>query len=185
MSQEIVMPKWVRFSQIGIGSLAIILSILAVAIPAIGPVMAIALVAITLSIVGIEAIITGFATPSLSKKSRIISIALGLIILGFGIFTIANPEKSVNFMLFIVAIALLINGAVRIIRSRSKEERNKTLKFQLVTGIISIVLGIIVLAVPQIGFAILVIVIVVALVIQGIELIIGGIKGKRMGLFKK
>ena len=185
MSQEIVVPMWVRLSQIGIGSLAIILSILAVVIPNIGPFMAIALVAVTLSIVGIENIITGIATPSLSKKSRIISIGLGLVILGFGIFTISNPEASVKFMIFIIAIALLINGAVRIIHSRSKNEKNKNQKFQLIAGIISIVLGIFVLAAPEIGFYILVIVIVIALIIQGIELIIGGIRGKRMSIFKK
>lgn len=185
MSQEIVVPIWVRLSQIGIGSLAIILSILAVVMHQIGPFMAIALVAITLSIVGIENIITGFAAPSLSKKSRIISIVLGLIILGLGIFTISNPESSVKFMIFIVAISLLINGIVRIIRSRSKSERNTNPKFKLIAGIISIILGIFVLASPEIGFVILVIVIAVALMVQGIEIVIGGIKGKRMSVFKK
>jgi hypothetical protein len=81
-----------RTIQIGIGSLVIILSILAVAIPEIGPFMSIALIAITLSIVGIENIFTGITVPSLSKKSRIISIVSGAAILGFGIFTISNPE---------------------------------------------------------------------------------------------
>lgn len=184
MSQEIALPLWIRLTQIGIGSLVIILSILAVVIPQIGPFMAISLVAITLSIVGIESIITGLAT-SLTKKSRIISIALGLIILGFGIFTISNPEASVKFMIFIIGIALLINGGLGIINSRSTNQRNKNRKFQLIAGIISILLGIFVIASPEIGFAILVVVIAIALIIQGLQLIIGGIRGKRMGIFNK
>ena len=187
MAQEISpVPNWVRIAQIGIGSLAIILSILAVAIPEIGPFMAISLVAITLSIVGIENILTGITVPVLSKKSRIISITLGAIILGFGIFTISNPEASVKFLILMIGIALLVNGIIRILRSRSKKTENKrNQRLKLIAGIISIALGIFVLASPEIGFIILVLAIAIALIIQGIEIIISGIRGKRSKILKK
>lgn len=186
MTQEVSVPNWIRATQIGIGSLAIILSILAIAIPKIGPSMAITLVAFTLSIVGIENIFTGITVPSLSKKSRIISIVLGAVILGFGIFTILNPVESVKFLIFMIGIALLINGIVRIIGSRTNKSGKKENKIiKLATGIVSIALGIFVLAAPQIGFIILIIAIAIALVIQGIEIIISGIRGKRSNILRK
>jgi uncharacterized membrane protein HdeD (DUF308 family) len=184
MTQEVSVPKWVRTIQIGIGSLVIILSILAVAIPKIGPFMSIALIAVTLSIVGIENIFTGITVPS-SKKSRIISIVLGAAILGFGIFTISNPEASLKFLILIIGIALLINGIVRILSSRSNKSGKKGNQIiKLATGIVSIALGIFVLAAPEIGFIILVIAIVIALVIQGIEIITSGIRGKKYSIFR-
>lgn len=185
MTQEVSVPKWVRTIQIGIGSLVIILSILAVAIPKIGPFMSIALIAVTLSIVGIENIFTGITLPSLSKKSRIISIVLGAAILGFGIFTISNPEASLKFLILIIGIALLINGIVRILSSRSnKSGKNGNQIIKLATGIVSIALGVFVLAAPEISFIILVIAIVIALVIQGIEIITSGIRGKKYSIFR-
>ena len=186
MTQEVSVPNWIRATQIGIGSLAIILSILAIAIPKVGPLMAITLVAFMLSIVGIENIFTGITVPSLSKKSRIISIVLGAVILGFGIFTILNPVGSVKFFIFMIGIALLINGIVRIIGSRTNKSGKKENKIiKLATGIVSIALGIFVLAAPQIGFIILIIAIAIALVIQGIEIIISGIRGKRSNILRK
>lgn len=185
MTQEVSVPKWVRTIQIGIGSLVIILSILAVAIPKIGPFMSIALIAVTLSIVGIENIFTGITLPSLSKKSRIISIVLGAAILGFGIFTISNPEASLKFLILIIGIALLINGIVRILSSRSNKSGKKGNQIiKLATGIVSIALGVFVLAAPEISFIILVIAIVIALVIQGIEIITSGIRGKKYSIFR-
>lgn len=185
MTQEVSVPKWVRTIQIGIGSLVIILSILAVAIPEIEPFMTITLIAVTLSIVGIENIFTGIILPSLSKKSRITSIALGAAILGFGIFTISNPVASLKFLILIIGIALLINGIVRILNSRSNQSsKNGYQIIKLATGIVSIALGIFVLAAPEIGFILLVIAIVIALVIQGIEIITSGIRGKKYSIFR-
>lgn len=186
MTQEVSVPIWIRSTQIALGSLTVILSILAVAIPELTPLTTIALIAFTLVIVGSENIFSGIIFPHLPKKSRIIDIILGIAILAFGIFTISNPESSIKFLIWVIAIALLINGVVRIIGSRSsKNDKKGHQTIKLATGIVSIALGIFVLVAPEMGFIILVLAIVIALVIQGIEIIIQGIRGKRSSIIRK
>lgn len=186
MAQEFAVPMWIRSTQIILGCFTVILSILAVAIPEISPLAAIGLIAITLAIVGSENIFSGITVPHLPKKSRIMDIGLGIAILVFGIFTLLYPESSIKFLIWVIAIALLINGVVRIVRSRSyKNDKKGNQSIKLATGIISIALGIFVLVAPEMGFIILMLAIVIALVIQGIEIIIQGIRGKRTSILRK
>jgi uncharacterized membrane protein HdeD (DUF308 family) len=186
MTQDVSVSIWIRSTQIGLGSLVVFLSILAVIIPEVGQLTAISLIAVSLSLVGIENIFSGVTVPYFTKKSRIIGIGLGIAILAFGIFTISNPASSIKFLILVIAIALLINGIVRVVGSRSnKNDKKGNQTVKLITGIISIALGIFVLVAPEMGFIILVLAIVIALVIQGLEIIIQGIRGKRSSIIRK
>ena len=66
-------PGWSRAAQIGLGAIAIILSILIIAFPGIGIVSIVLIIGILLLIVGIESVITGIFVKS---KSRMASIGL-------------------------------------------------------------------------------------------------------------
>jgi len=186
-SQVVIAPKWLRIIQITIGAAAIILSIFIIISPNLGGITAISMVAITLLIVGIERIASGVSSKY-SKRSRLINLGLGVVIVAFAIFTIANPEGSIRFMVLLVGIALLINGIVRIadalIKKKNEDSQvNKILR--LVSGIISVAIAILTLALPGFGVIIVALVVGIALLINGIEIIVAGIKGQSKRILGK
>ena len=186
-SQVVIAPKWLRILQITIGATAIILSIFIIISPKLGGITAISMVAITLLIVGIERIASGVSSKY-SKRSRLINIGLGIVIVAFGIFTIANPSGSIRFMVLLVGIALLINGIVRItdalIKKRNEDSQLNKI-FRLVVGIISIAVAIITLASPGFGVIFVALVVGIALLINGIEIIVAGITGQSKRILGK
>jgi uncharacterized membrane protein HdeD (DUF308 family) len=173
-----------RILQIVIGSLAIVLSIAIIANPTLAPLTAMVIFAIVLFIVGIERIVSGIVTEFLSKRSRLINIGIGAVVLFFAIITIAFPENSINFLILIVGLALLFNGILRVIDGLRKSFESSTQRFfRLLVGAICIVIAGFVLAGPeQVGIAVVTIVMVVALVIQGAEILYTGIKGEKARL---
>jgi len=186
-SQVVIAPRWLRILQITIGAAAIILSIFIIISPKLGGITAISMVAITLLIVGIERIASGVSSKY-SKRSRLINIGLGIVIVAFGIFTIANPSGSIGFMVLLVGIALLINGIVRItdaLIKKRNEDRQLNKIFRLVVGIISIAIAIITLVSPGFGVIFVALVVGIALLINGIEIIVAGITGQSKRIFGK
>ena len=186
-SQVVIAPKWLRILQITIGAAAIILSIFIIISPKLGGITAISMVAITLLIVGIERIASGVSSKY-SKRSRLINIGLGIVIVAFGIFTIANPSGSIRFMVLLVGIALLINGIVRItdaLIKKRNEDRQLNKIFRLIVGIISIAIAIITLVSPGFGVLFVALVVGIALLINGIEIIVAGIAGQSKRILGK
>jgi uncharacterized membrane protein HdeD (DUF308 family) len=186
-SQVVIAPRWLRILQITIGAAVIILSIFIIISPKLGGITAISMVAITLLIVGIERIASGVSSKY-SKRSRLINIGLGIVIVAFGIFTIANPSGSIRFMVLLVGIALLINGIVRItdaLIKKRNEDRQLNKIFRLVVGIISIAIAIITLVSPGFGVIFVALVVGIALLINGIEIIVAGITGQSKRILGK
>lgn len=184
---QVVAPKWLRIVQITIGAAAIILSIFIIISPKIGGITAITMVAITLLIVGIERIASGIGSKY-SKRSRLINIGLGAVIVFFGIFTLANPTGSISFMILLVGIALLINGIVRIIDvliKKKYEDKKANKIFRLVVGIISIAIAALTLASPGFGVILVALVVGIALLINGVEIIVTGIRGQSKRILGK
>src|SRR5688572_31239993 len=97
-SQVVIAPKWLRILQITIGAAAIILSIFIIISPKLGGITAISMVAITLLIVGIERIAIGEGSKY-RKRSRLINIGLGFVMLAFVILIIEIPSERIRFML--------------------------------------------------------------------------------------
>lgn len=177
---------WLRILQIAIGSAAISLSIAVLAVPKLAPVTAMVIFAIVLFTVGVERIASGIGTEYLSRKSRMINIGIGAVVLFFAIITIAFPQNSISFLILIVGLALLFNGIIRIIDAIRKSFPHTSQRmFRIATGAICIVLSGFVLANEQFGIFVVVVVMVVALVIQGAEIIYAGIKGERSRLVGK
>src|ERR687891_726856 len=178
--------QWLRILQIAIGAAAIALSVAVIAIPKLAPVTAMVIFAIVLFTVGIERIASGIGTEYLSRRSRMISIGIGAVILFFAIITIAFPQNSIKFLVLIVGLALLFNGVIRVIDGIRKSFSHQSQRmFRIATGAICIVLSGFVLTNQQFGIFVVVIVMVVALVIQGAEIIYAGIKGEKTRLIGK
>ena len=190
MVQLLARSSWLRVLQIVIGSLAIILSIMIIVSSfnetPIAALTAIILFAVVLFIVGIERIASGIGTEFLSRRSRMINIGIGAVVLFFAIITIAFPENSINFLILVVGLALLFNGIIRVIDGlRKSYEHSSQRFFRLAVGGICIVIAGFVLASEQVGLIVVTVVMVVALVIQGAEILYTGIKGEKARLLGK
>jgi uncharacterized membrane protein HdeD (DUF308 family) len=186
MKEATAPSRWLRILQIAIGSAAIILSITVIAVPKLAPLTAMIIFAIVLLTVGIERIASGVGTEYLSRRSRMINIGIGAVVLFFAIITLAFPQNSIDWLILIVGLALLFNGAIRVIDGiRKSFPSNSQRMFRIATGGICIVLAGFVLTNQQFGIFVVVVVMVVALVIQGAEILYAGIKGERTRLIGK
>ena len=142
MKEASAPSRWLRILQIAIGSAAIILSITVIAVPKLAPITAMIIFAIVLFTVGVERIASGIGTEYLSRRSRMINIGIGAVILFFAIITIAFPQNSIKFLVLIVGLALLFNGAIRVIDGiRKSFPSNSQRMFRIATGAICIVLA--------------------------------------------
>ena len=177
-------PGWMRAVQIGLGAIAIILSILVIVHPGITLFSIIYILGITLIVLGIFEIITGIFGLG-ANKSRWGTVGLGVLSLIFGSIAVGYPVHTAVFVIILLAIALLFVGIARIIRGVvDKQSRSWARGFSIGAGIIAIALFGLIMASPLYG-AIFVSILVslilgIALLILGIEIIASGISGRKM-----
>ncbi|HET7345547.1 MAG TPA: DUF308 domain-containing protein [Nitrososphaeraceae archaeon] len=170
-------PGWVRAAQIGLGALAVILSISILASPGLAIVSIVYFVGILLLIVGIESVITGIFIRS---KSRWASVGLGILVIILAIIVMAFPLGTTIFLIILMGVALLINGISRVIHGfGDKESRGWSRGFSIGVGALEIALGILIMASPAFGVALVGLMIAIALLITGIQMIVAGISGRR------
>ena len=106
-------PAWWRGVAIGLGALAIILSILVFAHPGITVLSIIFILGIIMIIVGIEKIISGIV---ITNKSRWGIIGLGILALIFGSIALGYPvHTGTVFVIIMLGIALLFSGISHIV----------------------------------------------------------------------
>jgi uncharacterized membrane protein HdeD (DUF308 family) len=176
-------PGWSRAAQIGLGALAIILSILILAFPGTAIVSIVLIIGILLLIVGIESVITGIFVKS---RSRMASIGLGIIVIILAIIVMAFPVGTTIFLIILMGVALLIDGISRLIHGfGDKESRGWSRGFRIGVGALEIALGILVMVSPAVGVAFVAFIIAIALLIVGIQMIVAGISGRRMRMLPK
>jgi len=170
-------PAWVRWLQIGLGAIIIILSILTLASPAAAFVSVVWLLAIILFFVGIERVIVGIFLPGRSRWS---SIGLGILILILAGIALSYPTEAAVLILIFVAIALLIIGASRIIEGLSRRHRGVSRGFHVGVGALAVGIGIAILVVPSFGAALAGVIIAIGLLIIGIQMVITGIRSHKV-----
>lgn len=173
---DLRVPGWVRAAQIGLGVLAIIISITLLVIPGAVLTTIIFIIGILLLIVGIESVISGLFVKS---KSRMASIGLGILVIILSLIVIAFPSAVGVFVLILIGIVLLIDGISRLVHGfGDKERRGWSRGFRIGVGALEIVLGILIMVSPGFGAAFVGLIIAIAVLIVGIEMVIAGIKGK-------
>jgi len=171
-------PGWVRAAQIGLGVLAIIISITLLVIPGAVLTTIIFIIGILLLIVGIESVISGLFVKS---KSRMASIGLGILVIILSLIVIAFPAAVGVFVLILIGIVLLIDGISRLVHGfGDKERRGWSRGFRIGVGALEIVLGILIMVSPGFGAAFVGLIIAIAVLIVGIEMVIAGITGRKM-----
>ena len=177
---DLRVPGWVRAAQIGLGALAIIISISLLVIPGAVLTTIIFIIGILLLIVGIESVISGLFVKS---KSRMGSIGLGILVIILSLIVIAFPAAVGVFVLILIGIVLLIDGISRLVHGfGDKERRGWSRGFRIGVGALEIVLGILIMVSPGFGAAFVGLIVAIAVLIVGIEMIVAGVKGRRMRL---
>lgn len=168
-------PGWSRAAQIGLGAVAITLSILILVFPGTAIVSIVLIIGVLLLIVGIESVISG-----LFVKRWMASIGLGILVIILALVVIAFPAGTTVFLIILMGIALLIDGISRLVHGfGDKESRGWSRGFRIGVGVLEIALGILVMASPAVGVAFVAFIIAIALLLVGIQMVAGRISGRR------
>ena len=170
-------PGWMRAAQIGLGVIALVLSVYILAYPVLTFVTIVLLLGIVLFVVGIERIIQGIVAPG---KSRWGTIGLGILVLIISIIVMAFPGAFGVFLIILLAIGLLFDGIARVYHGATDKTRGRWSRvFSIVAGVIEIGLSLVILAAPVIGAELTSFLLAIALLIVGIQIIAAGITGTR------
>lgn len=175
-------PGWMRIAQIGLGIIAIILSLYIIAFPAITLVTIVYIIAIILLVVGIFEIITGIFGLG-ANRSRWGSVGLGILAMIIAGIALAFPTGTTYFVIILLAIALLFIGISHVIRGvGDKRSRGWARAFSIGAGAVAIVLSVLIMVAPHYGAALVGLILGIALLIIGIEIIVSGISGRKMSM---
>ena len=180
MQSKTDQPKWIFAAQIGIGVLAIILSLLILINPIISIISLVILVSVLLLIVGIEKVIAGIFVKN---RARFSNLGLGILVIILAIVAMTFPEETSVFVVILVAVALLFDGISRIVHGiRHKNQSKLDRAFTIGVGALEIALSIVILASPAFGFGFVASIIAIALLITGIQILVAGLTGRRMSI---
>ncbi len=173
-------PGWKRGAIVGLGALAIILSILVFIHPGGTLVTIIYIAGIILIIVGIEKIISGIFEKRGSKWG---TVGLGALALIIGAIAVAYPVHTGVFVIILIGIGLLFIGISHIISGfGNKEAPGWARGFSIGAGALAIAISFLVMASPLAGAVFISLFLGIALLILGIEIIAVGITGRRMSM---
>jgi len=180
---ETTQVGWKRYAEIGLGIIAIILSIVVFVRPGLTIVTIFYILGIILIIVGLEKIISGIFEGS---KSRWGTVGLGVLALIFGIIVMAFPVSTAIVAIIFAGVGLLFAGISHVIAGVGDKQRSGWVKGARVgVGALAIVLSFFVMLSPYLGAVFLSFIIGVALLILGIEIIAVGIRGSRIRMIPK
>ncbi len=169
-----------RFAQIGLGAIAIIISLIVMTYPGLTTISLVYFLSILFFIVGIEKIITGIIFKS---KSRLASIGLGVLVLILAGLALAFPVGATSILVLFVALALMFDGFARIAHGIGEKSESKFNRFfSIGVGIISIAISTYIMASPLFGFAFVGFLIGISIFITGIQILVAGLRGRKLSL---
>ncbi len=169
----------IRNSQIILGAIAIVLSLLIIAEPGFGITTLIFLLSLTLLVEGLERVAVGSFLHT-AKSSRIGNIILGVIIIGLGFAVIIFPIMAAISLVTLLSVGLFLLGVARILQGIANKNISQWSRaFLIGVGIFSLAVSSIVFAHPISGIILLTIILAVNLMIIGIEIIVHGASGRK------
>lgn len=173
-----------KSSNILIGLLMVLLSIVAIMYPDATNISVAFLLSVVLMITGISRIVNASSDEKLSNVKaigRFISGAFALIISVVAMLLIISDwDTARDLWYLLVAVALLIIGIIRIVLGiQSKKFDNWFRILVIIIGILTVILSILVLLIPDLGGDIVVIMISLSLLVNGVVRVILGIIGPK------
>jgi uncharacterized membrane protein HdeD (DUF308 family) len=174
-------PRGTRILQIVLGGIAIALSLGVIFNPGIGIATLALLLSVTLLVVGIERVVTGFTQSNRSSKlSKFGNISLGALVALLGIAVLAFPVFATEVLVTLLALGLLFIGIARIIHGLTDKNISKWSKGSLVgVGILSVAVSFVVFAYPSLGVLFLTLILGINLLIIGVQSVAHAISGHR------
>ena len=174
--ETVKQPSWIRGTQIGLGVLIIILSIVIIFNPAITTIALVFLLGIALLFLGIERVIAGIF---LAKTSRAVTIGLGVICILFAILFLTFPKGSTTTLVIIAAVALLFGGIAKLVEGfRKKDVKTLHRWFSVGVGALAVAVAITIFVVPGFGIGLVGVIFGIVLIVMGIQMVSSGISGK-------
>jgi uncharacterized membrane protein HdeD (DUF308 family) len=175
-------PSWLRTAQIGLGAIAVILSIAIIANPGLTAVLVVFTASILLLIVGIERVITGLFIQK-KNRSRLVTVGLGILVILIAAAAMAFPVGTTVLLTLVLAVALLFDGISRIVHGiGDKESQGWTRALSIGVGGIEVALSGLILVSPAFGIATIGFLVGIALLLAGIQIAVTGISGRRKQL---
>jgi len=172
-------PRWLQFLEVGLGAIAIIITIVTLTYPGITTQTIIQLVSIVLLIIGFERIVIGIAFPSPSKSYRLANIGLGPLIIALAIVLVSYPQSHQVPQVALGALALLFNGIGKIIEGARGKEIPRWSK-GLLLGVGTLNIAVSVLAITHsLQESALARSVSITLLVTGIQMIISGVGIKK------
>lgn len=172
-------PSWLRMAQIGLGAVAVILSIAIMANPALTTVLVVFTASILLFIVGIERVITGLFVQR-KNRSRLVTVGLGILVILIAAAAMAFPVGTTVLVTLVLAVALLFDGISRIVHGiGDKESQRWTKALSIGVGGMEVVLSGLIMVSSAFGAATVGFLIGIALLLAGIQIVVAGISGRR------
>ncbi len=174
---------WMRFAQIGLGILAIILSGVAIAFPGITFLSVVLLISVVLLFVGIEKIVSGIF---IAHRSRFATIGLGILTIILAGLALAFPTAAALVIIYFLGFALMFDGFARIIDGVTNRFDRKWVRgFHIGVGVLNVIIATLVLVSPLFGVILAAIMIGLTLLIVGIQMITSGVMGRRQQINSK
>lgn len=171
-------PTWVRVSDILLGIIAVLVSVLVILNTALAIQILILSIAVGLTVVGFARILRGIFSKVLSDPIRALNVAAGLIIAIVALIPLLFPTLVVQLILLSLAFVLLLVGVIRVVNGGFGKALPNWLRVVLVVlGCITIAFSFGVFLFPTFGEATLALLLALGLLTTGLGRILKGISG--------
>lgn len=120
---------------------------------------------------GIVRVAVGIFAPGLTGAGRALSIILGVLLAGVGVFALTNTAGTLAVLGILIGISWIIDGVATLVESSNKASRG----FAIASGIVGIIAGGVLLFVPISGVAMLTIIGGLFLIVLAVAQALGAI----------
>lgn len=177
MTATTTTPSWLRGLRIIFGVIGIGASIFVLGSPGVAIYTLVLLLSLAMIMIGCARLARGFSNKLFSKPHRVIDVIAGVFGIIFGFAAIAFPLMGAVTLIFLLAIATMVNGFGSIgIGSIGTKLPKWVRAFFIIAGLLAVAFAFIVFAAPAIGAITLVWLLSISLMIHGIESIISAIQ---------
>jgi len=171
-------PSWLRFFDIIFGLISVILSFIVLAYQEFTILTLLFILSFVLLVLGIARVFGGIFAIYLTGKIRALNVGIGLVGIVISILALIYPDRTIQFLIYIISFALLLNGVARfVVGSLAKAFPKWVRGLFIAIGLVTIGLSVVVFVYSELGFLALVLMLSVTFMFNGLARIVQGIIG--------
>ncbi len=142
---EIKAPNWLRAFDVIFGLISVVLSVMVLAFQELTILTLIFILSFVLLFLGIARVFGGIFAIYLTGKIRALNVGIGLVAIVMAILALVYPNLTIQFLIYIISFALLLNGVARFVIGGFAKAFPKWVRgFFIVIGLLTIGLSIVV-----------------------------------------